>query len=124
MEGGRSRPSADEMQVIHCLVQGKAVTPRYCLMPYELLEKLPKLYATEDVTDPVVQVKYFYPAFGWTWYGIEFDGQDIMFGLVDGFEKELGYFSLRELAQTRDQLGLKVERDLYFIPKPLSDVRK
>ena len=31
---------------------------------------------------------------------------------VDGFEKELGYFSLRELESARGPLGLPIERDL------------
>jgi hypothetical protein len=94
------------MQVIHCLIQGKAVNEGHCLMPQALLERMPKLYATEDIKDPLIQVKYFYPAFSWTWYGIEFDGHDKMFGMVDGFERELGYFRLKELSQTYDHFGL------------------
>jgi len=37
---------------------------------------------------------------GWTWtiYEAEFDGDNIMFfGLVNGFEAELGYFTLHDL---------------------------
>jgi hypothetical protein len=29
----------------------------------------------------------------WTWYSTEFDGEDLFFGLVVGFETELGYFN-------------------------------
>jgi Protein of unknown function (DUF2958) len=46
-------------------------------------------------------VQTTYRDFGWTWYVIEFDGEDPFFGLVDWFERELGYFSLRELQRTR-----------------------
>ena len=48
----------------------------------------------------------------------------LFFGLVAGLEVELGYFSLTELQQVHGALGLPVERDLYFEPTPLSEVRK
>ncbi len=47
----------------------------------------------------------------------------LCFGLVDGFEQELGYFSVDELEQVTGPLGLHVERDLYWTPCPLSQVR-
>jgi len=43
--------------------------------------------------------------------------------LVEGFEKELGYFSVAEIQQARGPLGLQVERDLYFSPTPLSELQ-
>jgi Protein of unknown function (DUF2958) len=58
-----------------------------------------------------------------SWYATEFDGQDTFFGLVQGFEEELGYFSLHELAEGTDSMGLGIERDLHFQPTPLSQVR-
>ena len=69
-------------------------------------------------------VKFFYPDFSWTWYGIEFDGEDTFFGYVAGNFPELGYFSLNELKSNRGKLGLPIERDYYFSPKPLSEIRK
>ena len=51
---------------------------------------------------------------------LEFDGEDEFFGLVDGFERELGYFSLSELQAFRGRFGLGIERDLYFEPRRLS----
>jgi hypothetical protein len=90
------------------------------LLPHALLAELPPLGATEDERDPLVRVKYFYPDFSWSWYGIEFDGDDRFFGLVDGFVGELGYFSLSELLESRGKLGLEIERDLYFTPCRLS----
>jgi len=59
-----------------------------------------------------------------TWYASEFDGEDILFGLVSGFEVELGYFSLSELESVRGPLDLPIERDLYFEPKTLRDLRE
>src|SRR4051794_5095363 len=93
------------------------------LLTPELRSKLPPLYVTENAKDPMVWVKFFYPDSSWTWYGIEFDGTDTFFGLVDGFEVELGYFSLTELLNTRGKLGLPIERDLYFSPCRLSELR-
>lgn len=93
------------------------------LLPQELRSKLPPLYATENEKDPMVWVKFFYPDFSWTWYGIEFDGTDTFFGLVDGDEMELGYFSLTDLQRNQGALGLSLERDLYFTPCRLPELR-
>ena len=93
------------------------------LLTQAMLEKLPPLYATEQEKDPIVWVKFFFPFSNWYWYGIEFDGQDLFFGLAAGFEVELGYFSLSELQKTRDKVGLPIERDLYFEPCRLSVLR-
>jgi hypothetical protein len=46
------------------------------LLPQAVRETLPPLRATEQDPDPLCRVKFFYPDFSWTWYGIEFDGDD------------------------------------------------
>ena len=92
------------------------------LMTKEVIKKLPALYSQEEVKDPMIRCKFFYPDFNWTWYAIEFDGKDHFFGLVDGFEKELGYFSLSELLVNRGKLGMPIERDRYFKPCRLSQI--
>jgi hypothetical protein len=94
------------------------------LMTDELRKKIPPLYSQENVKDPIVYAKYFTPDSCWTWYVLEFDGEDTFFGYVDGLSSELGYFSLSELEKVRGPLGLPVERDLYWEPKPLSKVKK
>ncbi len=94
------------------------------LLTKEILKKLPKMYASENEKDPMVWSKFFTPDSNWTWYIMEFDGVDTFFGLVDGFEKELGYFSLSELKAIRGKLGLPVERDMSFKPCRLSSLRK
>ncbi len=93
------------------------------LMTQEMRRTIPALYTTEDDPDPTVHAKFFTPDSNWTWYVLEFDGEDIFFGLVVGFETELGYFSLSELESVRGPWGLPIERDLYFEPQPLSVVR-
>ena len=67
------------------------------LLTQELRRKLPPLRATSQEKDPMVICKFFFPDFHWTWYAIEFDGEDTFFGFVDGDFPELGYFSLSEL---------------------------
>ncbi len=97
------------------------------LLTKELREKLPPLYANENVADPMAIVKFFHPCSNWTWYATEGapEGDDfIFFGLVKGFEEELGYFSLNELESVKGPMGLGIERDLYFKPTPLSKLRK
>jgi len=94
------------------------------LLTQELRKKLPALGATEHQENPAVILKLFTPDSNWTWYITEFDQKDTFFGLVVGFEVELGYISLSELEATTGPLGLHVERDLYFKPTPLSEIRK
>ena len=79
-----------------------------------------RLYSGEEKgLEALAQVKFFTPDSNWTWYASEFDGEDIFFGLVSGFEVELGYFSLKELQEAHGPLGLPIERDLHFEPKTL-----
>ncbi len=65
------------------------------LLTKEITAKLPFLYTQEDEEDPMVICKFFTIWSSWTWYGIEFDGQDTFFGFVVGHEAELGYFRVR-----------------------------
>lgn len=72
--------------------------------------------------DVHIVAKYFTPDSNWTWWAYEFDGEDLFFGLVQGFEIEFGYFSLSELKSVKGPLGLPIEMDLYFDEKTLADV--
>jgi hypothetical protein len=94
------------------------------LLTDEVRKKLPPLYSTENEKDPMVICKFFYPDFCWTWYAIEFDGEDTFYGYVIGDFPELGYFSLSELLNNRGKLGCPIERDMGFEPCPLSKVIK
>ena len=86
---------------------------------------LPELYANEDIgLDAKAIVKFFTPDSNWTWYASEFDGEDIFFGLVAGFETELGYFSLNELQSARGPMGLPIERDRWFTPTTLRELQE
>ena len=93
------------------------------LLTDELRKAIPPLYTCEHDPDPLVRAKFFTPWTCWTWYALEFDGADTFFGWVEGHEAELGYFSLAELENVRGPAGLTIERDLWFDPVPLSEVK-
>ena len=101
---------------------------RHKLMTKELGETIPALYANENVENydsVVVPAKLFSPYTGWRWYITEWDAETgLCFGLVEGFETELGYFELTELAETTVFGGVPaVERDLYWKPKTIGEIR-
>ena len=66
-------------------------------------------------TDHVPVVKFFNPLGAGVWLATELDADgDILFGLADLGEPELGYFSLEEMASVRLPFGLGIERDVLF----------
>ena len=87
------------------------------------LTKAP-LRSTDGSDIKKVIVKFFTPDAQWTWYAVEgskqSDGDWEFFGLVDGLEKEWGYFMLSELQAIRGQFNLPVERDRFFDNKFIS----
>jgi hypothetical protein len=109
-------------------------------------ERLPKLYSNEAIgLNALAQVKFFTPSSNWTWYASEAsaamndgtykaltevdpnapDIEDVIFfGLVDGYELELGYFSLSELEGIGGGLMLPIERDRHFPPTPLKELQE
>lgn len=97
----------------------------HVLMPADVAAQIPALYATEEQGDAaIVYVKLFTPGSSWTWYVTELSPDEgLCFGLVIGLDTELGYFSLDELRFARGPHGLRIERDLYFRPASLADVR-
>ena len=93
------------------------------LLTQEIRKVLPPLYSQEQLGGKaIVYVKFFTPDSNWTFWATEYDGKDLFFGLVEGFCKEFGYFSLSELESVRGPLGLPVERDLYWQPKTLEEI--
>ncbi|HGD0616500.1 TPA: helicase-related protein [Streptococcus agalactiae] len=77
------------------------------LMTDEMLERVPELYAQEDVAlaDKEVHAAYIIPfRSNWTWYMTEYDRESgDAFGLVLGIESEWGYFNLEELKELNAQ---------------------
>jgi Protein of unknown function (DUF2958) len=97
------------------------------LMPDWLLRHLPPLYAQDGKGhDATVFVKWF--GGPCTWLITEYDPHArIAFGWCElglGLP-ELGYVSLNEVQALRiPPTGARIERDLYFTPRPLRDAVK
>ena len=101
----------------------------HALMTRELGDTIPALYANENVADydgVLAHAKLFSPYSIWTWYVTEWNAETgECFGLVEGFETELGYFDLTELAEVAVFGSVPaVERDLYWKPKTLGEIRR
>ena len=112
------------------------------LLPDILKERMPPLYSQENERDPMVHAKFFDPVGSWTWYATEGSPVDedgyydtdkekvdyLFFGLIDGHELELGYFSLNELKTAKEgRRGLQalpIERDVWFEPKRSSEIQE
>ena len=95
------------------------------LIPKELISSIPKLYETEEQTDPIAYIKLFLE--NWTWFITEISiDKNICFGYVISpfCSGELGYFSLEEIKSIRGSFGIGVERDLSFKPTKLSIIKK
>lgn len=95
-------------------------------LPPEVLAALPKLYSTEqvDITEKVIQAKWFSPYNGWRWYAVEIDDDDSRcFGVVHGFEVEWGYFDLNEMQAVKGWGGTVpgVERDVHWKPQTVRE---
>ncbi len=90
-------------------------------MPANIAASIPKLGETAEQSDPILHVKWFTPTSNWTWWIAEYDPESqICYGLVHGFAREWGTFSLPEIQELRGPYGLPVERDLHFTPIPAS----
>lgn len=100
------------------------------LITKELEKKFKKfpIYSQDGQGDQSkIICKFFNPCGVGTWYVMEAkkqeDGDYLFFGYVDLLEKELGYFTLNELKSLRLPFGLTIERDLYFSPCTLADIK-
>jgi hypothetical protein len=100
------------------------------LLPKELETILPPLYSQDEVKDPMCVFKIFTPDAGWSWFIVEGSKQGdrdwLFFTMVISPivpEGELGYVLLSDLQKVRGCLGLPVERDLWWEPRPLSQCK-
>ena len=94
------------------------------LLTKELEQKFAKTGSQETSKEPIVIAKFFNPMGAGTWLATEyFPETKTFFGSVTlGYEWELGYFSLEELEEVQLPFGMKIERDLYFGEKKLSEL--
>ena len=89
------------------------------LFTKEIIKKIPEIGAQADLGLEKLMLfcKLFTPWTNWEWYIAEANFETgEAFGLVCGFENELGYFDLNELIEIKGLAGLRIERDLSFQP--------
>lgn len=95
----------------------------HTLIPPRILADVPPLGAQDGEGEgAVVHVKVFDPCGSATWWITEIDPRTgEAFGFVTGLGcDEWGSVDLNELASVRNRMGLRMERDLHFTPKPLN----
>lgn len=104
------------------------------LLTKEIEASIPALYSQEKNPDPTAVVKFFDPCGRYTFYVTEGEritetpGNDwLFFGwcvspLGEDCD-EFGYARLSELQGVRNRLGLGIERDKFFRPRPLSEIK-
>lgn len=86
-----------------------------------IIENMPKTYDTENLPAEEKKCYLHYFLNGWDWYVMEKDNEDgqmLAFGLVKGFETELGYICINELVENYAEL------DLHFTPTPYKELHK
>ena len=95
------------------------------LLTKGLEERFSKLGCQDGKGDSAIIIaKFFTPWTNWTWWATEFmPEENLFFGLVQGLEVELGYFSLEELQSIRGVGGLGIERDLHWRECMIGEIR-
>jgi len=92
----------------------------------EQLNKLPRLYETENICSEEKIAHLHFTADRCHWWAIEWDGQDTFFGyvLLNGWshDSEFGYFNLSELLDIKVGGWLEVLNNPFWIPKPVKDI--
>jgi hypothetical protein len=88
------------------------------LMTKEISEQAQQQYHFGSGMEQMIVAKFFDPTGSWSWFLMNQDPSDpnYLWGIVKGFEIEMGSFSLQELQDFRGRFGIGIERDLYFTP--------
>jgi hypothetical protein len=94
------------------------------LMTKAIEKKARSQYLRGSDMEQKIVAKFFTPTSSWTWYLMnqDPDDPDYLWGIVKGFEVEIGSFSLSDLQKYRGRFGLAIERDLHFRPLPAREV--
>ena len=88
------------------------------LMTKAIEKKARAQYPFGSSMEQKIVAKFFDPCGSWSWYLMNQDPEDsdYLWGIVKGFEVEIGSFSLSELKSFKGPLGIGIERDLHFKP--------
>ena len=83
-----------------------------------------KQYPEGSSMDQMVVAKFFNPLGDWKWYLMNMEDESgcYAWGIVKGFEVEVGSFSITEMEDIKLPFGMGIERDKYWKPIPASDV--
>lgn len=94
------------------------------------LRNTPPLYGNENVKNPLVRVKLFDPCGSGSWFITEYsevapdECRELAYGYVTGLgEDEFGFMSIEELANVKGRMGIGLEVDCFFTPKPISKIK-
>jgi len=83
------------------------------LMTKKIKEQAEKQYSLGSDMEQMVVAKFFDAMGSWKWFLMNKDkDDDYCWGIVKGFEVELGSFSIDELRSMQP----RIQRDLYFEP--------
>lgn len=87
------------------------------LLTKEIIRKAQKQYPCADDMNQKIVAKFFDPVGSWSWYMMNLDtDEDYAWGIVKGWEVEIGSFSIEELKSVKLPFGLGIERDKSFVP--------
>ena len=90
------------------------------LMTKSIKEKAVKQFDEGSDMEQKVVAKFFDAMGGWKWFLMNMDGDDgdYCWGIVQGYEVEMGSFSMSEL----QSMSPRIQRDRYFEPMKAKDV--
>ena len=89
----------------------------------QIIASMPKSYDTDGQGNDAVVILHYFTG-SWDWYITEKDvdtdgkGQIQAFGMVDGYECEMGYISIKEIT------GAGAELDLHWTPRTLRQIKE
>ena len=98
---------------------------------YRYIRKTDKLPAYSRLSEAdghtfdniVCKVRLFNPTGVGTWWIAAFDPESVIaWGVAELESREVGSFSMRELADFRGRFGLPVERDLGYRPETIANI--
>ena len=92
----------------------------------EELDRIPRLYQTEDVplADKLIHLHFFIG--GCDWFIAEFDGSDLFWGYAilnnDHMNAEWGYMSFTEMKEVKIRGWLEIDRDINWQIRKASEI--
>lgn len=90
------------------------------LMTEALRLKLPPLYEHEGLPYAYAYVKYYAAWTPHVWWVAEYDGEDTLYGFIEGFPNRWGNFSLSNLESERGLEGDGLRKIEFLSPVVLS----